>query len=257
MSSTKEKILLVAGCSHAGGYEIDGDMDSPYNREHSFGGLLTKQSRIFSDRKLINISTGGISNSYILRNVLLWFQECYNPDLHDVFCIVAWSDSSRWEMPLAHGQYIPDNNEYLPWFTDKHNDYLTIQLGWIHEHPDRMEQVPMQKTYHNLIAEFPEQMEILSFNYALQLQWFFKSHNIDYVMCDTLHNFKSQTLWITPELIDATKYFNAGNPDEAFFLKYDRLGYANVSRDFMHLGSDAHYEYSRELEVFLKPQEYQ
>ena len=31
----KEKILLIAGCSHAAGSEIDGDEDSQYNRDHS------------------------------------------------------------------------------------------------------------------------------------------------------------------------------------------------------------------------------
>lgn len=38
----KEKIMLVTGCSHAGGSEIDGTEDSAYNREHSFGNVLGK-----------------------------------------------------------------------------------------------------------------------------------------------------------------------------------------------------------------------
>ena len=35
-----EKIMLIAGCSHAAGSEIDGTEDSVYNRQHSFGALL-------------------------------------------------------------------------------------------------------------------------------------------------------------------------------------------------------------------------
>ena len=34
-----EKILLIAGCSHTGGSEIDGSQDSKYNRINSFGGI--------------------------------------------------------------------------------------------------------------------------------------------------------------------------------------------------------------------------
>ena len=39
----KEKILLIAGCSHAAGSEIDGKEDSKYNREHSYGALVAKK----------------------------------------------------------------------------------------------------------------------------------------------------------------------------------------------------------------------
>jgi len=253
LSSTKEKILLVSGCSHAGGYEIDYSMDSEYNRYHSFGGQLTHPDRIFSDRKLINISAGSVSNSYILRNTLLWFQQCYDPDLHDVFCLIAWSDSARWELPLAQGQDIQCNNPHLPWFSPKHNDYLAVNLGWIHnnrpEFPE-LDQEAMQQTYHNLINEFPEQMEILSFNYALQLQWFFQSKGIEYLMCDTLHNFDKDSIWISAEMLDASRYMNLGLPLSSFYLYYKEL-YVNVSREFGHLGRDAHEHYSQKLEEFI------
>ena len=39
----KEKILLIAGCSHTAGSEIDGNEDSTYNRENSYGGLIVRR----------------------------------------------------------------------------------------------------------------------------------------------------------------------------------------------------------------------
>ena len=250
--------MLIAGCSHTGGYEIDGTMDSPYNREHSFGGLLAKEYH----RRPIHLAAGGVSNSYILRNVLLWFANNYDPETQDVFCVVGWTDSSRWEIPMEEGQDIERNNPCLDWFSKKHNDYLSVQLGWVHpnrpEFPEQ-DQESMQHTYHNLIAGFPEQMEILSFNYALQIQSFLKSLNIDYVMLDTLHNFDLSNIWLSPmaNLIDTTRYLNPGDPDQAFFTKYDRLGYTNISQDFQHLGADAHAEYAKEIQLFLNLQENQ
>ena len=222
-------------------------MDSEHNRAHSFGGLLAKHT----NRNPINLAAGGISNSYILRNVLVWFADNYNPDTQDVFCLVGWTDSSRWELPLLQGQDILGNNPHIDCFNDIHNDYLSIQLGWTHsnrpEFPE-LDQVGMQKTYHNLIAEFPEQMEILSFNYALQLQSFLKSLNVNYVMVDTLHNFDNERLWIEPlsDLIDYDRYPNAGKPSESFYLKY-REKYPNISSEYVHLGAEAHQEFFTEI----------
>ena len=248
MSSHKEKIMLIAGCSHTGGYEIDGTMDSEHNRAHSFGGLLAKHT----NRKPIHLAAGGISNSYILRTVLLWFANNYDPETQDVFCVVGWTDSSRWEVPLAHGQDIVSNNPHIDWFPRSNNDYLHLQLSWIHpnrpDFPEFAHLEAMQEKYHNIMGEFPEQMEILSFNYALQLQSFFKSLNVDYVMVDTLHNFDTHSMWISPlaSLIDYDRYPNAGTPSESFYFKY-REKYPNVSRDYEHLGAEAHQEFFTEI----------
>jgi hypothetical protein len=72
----KEKILLIAGCSHAAGSEIDGNEDSEYNREHSYGALVAKKLK----RKPINISQVGATNTGISRQVQQWFHNVYNPD---------------------------------------------------------------------------------------------------------------------------------------------------------------------------------
>jgi hypothetical protein len=60
----KERVLLIAGCSHAAGSEIDGTEDSIYNRQHSFGNLLAEKL----GRRPINIASSAANNQCIATN---------------------------------------------------------------------------------------------------------------------------------------------------------------------------------------------
>lgn len=72
----KKRILLVAGCSHAAGSEIDGQEDSVYNRSKSFGGMLAKHMGYTPH----NISLNGSANGSIARSVMNWFEKKYEPE---------------------------------------------------------------------------------------------------------------------------------------------------------------------------------
>ena len=95
MSDTKTKILLVAGCSHTSGSEIDGTQDSAYNRENSFGGVLANKM----DREQINIAMVAMSNRAIARSVLNWFDTEYNEETMDVMVLIGWSENIRLDFP--------------------------------------------------------------------------------------------------------------------------------------------------------------
>ena len=58
--------MLIAGCSHAAGAEIDGKMSSVDNRKASFGNQLAR----LIDHEPINIARNGSSNSAIHRSIL-------------------------------------------------------------------------------------------------------------------------------------------------------------------------------------------
>lgn len=247
----KEKILLVTGGSDPMGSEIDGTQDSEYNRRHSFAGRLTDADRIFQDYTPVNICAGGVSNSFILRNTLLWFDKHYDPDFTEVFVVVGWADSARWETPLMLGADMKSNNPCADWLAEENDDYLSISLGWVHPNrPDFPDQEHMQKVYHDFIANFPQQMELNSLNIALQLQWFLKSKNIPYLMTDTLHNIKTDNVFVEPYLnmVDKLRYINFGQPEESFYFKYEKLGYTNPKAQYFHHGEDAHLHYSHLLE---------
>ena len=250
----KKKILLVTGGSDPMGMKIDGTGDSEYNRRHSFAGRLTDAGRIFQDYTSVNICVGGISNSFILRNTLLWFEENYDPDVTEVFVIIGWSDSARWEAPVKNSS---DPKSVWPcgdWMAKENDDYLSIQLDWPQ---GSRENFPELDRVHEVYKEFmlnspPQQMELFSLNIALQLQWFLKSKNIPYLMTDTLHNVKTDNVFVEPYLnmVDKLRYINFGQPDEAFYTKYVELGYTNPKDTFkyFHHGEDAHLHYSHTLE---------
>ena len=248
----KEKILLITGGSDPMGTEIDGTHDSEYNRRHSFAGRLTDTGRIFQDYTPVNICAGGISNSFILRNTLLWFEKNYDPETQDVFCVVGWTDSSRWETPLENSSDMKPLWPCGDWLAKENDDYLGINIGWAHEErEDFPEQERMHKVYYDFIVNSPpQQMELTSLNIALQLQWFFKSKNIPYLMTDTLHNVKTDQVFVDPYLnmVDKLRYINFGQPEESFYSIYEKLGYTNPKAKYFHHGEDAHLHYSHLLE---------
>lgn len=102
-ASTK-KVLLVAGCSHSCGHELEAAEVhySQYNIDNSFGGILSK---IF-DLKHVNIACVGCSNKVIISNVVhhvdLLLTE-YDPK--EIIVLVGWTGFARSEMMLDNQLY--------------------------------------------------------------------------------------------------------------------------------------------------------
>ena len=92
---TKQKLLLIAGCSHTSGSEIDGEQDSTYCRENSYGNVLAKKLGYTP----INIAEPSSTNPTIARSVLQWFNEKYNKDEMEVFVLIGWTEVTRLEAP--------------------------------------------------------------------------------------------------------------------------------------------------------------
>ena len=72
--TNKEKIMLIAGCSHTAGSEINGLEDSVYNRQKSYGNQLAYKMGYTP----VNIAEPGSTNPTIARSILQWFSEKYN-----------------------------------------------------------------------------------------------------------------------------------------------------------------------------------
>ena len=87
--------MLIAGCSHTSGSEIDGSEDSPFNRSHSYGGVLAEKLGY----KAINIAEPGSTNPTIARSILQWFDTEYKPEEMEVFVVVGWTEVTRMEVP--------------------------------------------------------------------------------------------------------------------------------------------------------------
>jgi hypothetical protein len=127
MKLLKENVLLINGCSHAAGYEIDGNdisFDSVNNRQQSFGNKLA----LFLQFRPINIATGASTNSAIMRSTIEWIEENYKSDEMKLTVLLAWTEPSRLEAPIMKKSGATDD-EYADWKTKSHKNFQRINVG--------------------------------------------------------------------------------------------------------------------------------
>lgn len=247
----KEKILLIAGCSHTSGSEIDGEPDSVYNRQHSYGNQLAHKLSYTA----INIAEPGSTNPTIARSVLQWFNEQYNSKTMEVFVLIGWTESTRmecpWDRPSHYEAYAPHND----YFAKSGKSYLRVNMGWEGSDPQEKEII---KEYHKFMAANEKYLEIISLNTVLQMQYYFKSINVDYLMCNSLHMFnkRDRHTGFYLDLIDQSKYFNMTENDQSFFPKYRALGFTNPKAKYWHHDEIPHAMYADELYNFIKAEKY-
>jgi hypothetical protein len=200
-----EKILLIAGCSHAAGSEINGQEDSVYNRQHAFGALVAEHFGY----KSVNIAQNGMSNSGIARSILKWFQKNYDPTR------------------MKEGGD-PEEKSIVPY-------------------------------YHKFMAQNETFLELQSVQLVLQIQYFLKSLNVNYLMCNSLYMFNKKVKQVEEfiALVDNTKYYKLDNNDASFFIKYKNLGYVNELAKYWHHGEVPHACYADELIKHIEEQKWE
>ena len=238
--------MLIAGCSHTSGSEIDGQEDSKYNRLHSYGGVLASMLGY----EPCNMAEPGSTNATIARSVLEWFKNEYDPNEMEVFVVVGWTESARMEVPTSRTCYYECQCKDWDYFAESGRNYWRINLGWNGLDPEEQELIPR---YHRFMVENEAYLEIVSANAVLQVQYLLKSLNVDYVMCNTMHMF-SDTLHnkFYIDCIDKTKYMNVSDNDAVFFWKYKNLGYENPKAKYWHHNEIPHKLFAEELYNFIE-----
>lgn len=243
----KQKIMLIAGCSHAAGSEIDGTQDSIYNRQHSFGNILSNKLGYTS----INMAEPGSTNPTIARSILQWFSEKYDADTMEVFVLIGWTDVTRMEVPWRRKTWYADHNPFHDYHASSGQDYNRINMGW--PGGDSDEKIFIAE-YHKFIAKNENYLEILSANTILQIQYFLQLKKINYLMCNSTHVFgnhnKSTEFYL--DLIDSTKYYNMKDSEQSFYIKYKNAGYTNPKAKYWHHNEIPHALYADELYIFLE-----
>ena len=243
----KEKILLVAGCSHMAGSEIDGNEDSTFNREHSFGALIAKHL----GRKVIHVAQVGAANTGVARQVSHWFHHNYDPDTMNVNVIVGWTEPTRLEMPSTMERNYISASTNTDWYEKSSDYFYKVIIGWEGGDEEERDAIP---ALHRFMADHQPYLEYQSYNLVLQIQYLLQSKKIPYMMLNTMPFFLDdiQSIKNLIPLIDATKYYKLGDKDEAFFPKYKELGYVNEKAKYWHHGEEAHEQYAEELIHFNK-----
>lgn len=242
-----EKIMLIAGCSHAAGSEIDGSEDSYENRQHSFGNQLAYELGY----KPINIAQNGGTNSSIARSILNWFDKFYDPITMKVFVLASWTESTRMEVPSDQIFWYEGSSKTPDWFDDSSKHFYRINLGYFGHTPEEKE---LYSYFHKFISKHNSLVEIMAVINALAVQYYLKNLNIDYCMCNTMHMFTLPNLHLQfyTDKIDKTRYMDWDNNDKAFFWNYKNQGYVNPKAKYWHHDSKPHSLFSKELYTFIK-----
>jgi len=238
----KEKILVIAGDNHCAGCEMNGVEDSKENRSKSFGGLLAKKLGY----KPVNIAYPGSSNTGIARSVMEWVHRKYDSYLMDVTFLVGWTESSRIDVPYRMPKPYDTLYPGFDWVPLTQQDYLMINTGYPGSQPDeKLIIADWQPFMHSQNFYF----EILTFQYILQLQYLFKSHNFKYIMCNTLNMYSENNAQAEfyKNCIDTTYYYEPWENMQSFYFKYAHQGHKNEKAKYMHHGEEPHRLYAEEL----------
>ena len=246
MQNKRERIMLVTGCSHAAGHEIDGEQDSAYNRANSFGSKLANSLGYTP----VNMALGGQSNPSITRGILEWFHKVYDPELHDVFVLVSWTESSRMDVPGPFSISHLSGNPHAQWYARVNSSFVQINSGW---KGGNLREQEFVAPYHEFQAMNLKYLQIISANCALQLQYFFQSRNIRYVMCNTMQMFDPDAYVGTYlKHIDQTHYIDMLDNSKAFYWYYRNLGFNNPKAKYWHHDEVPHDLYAQKLLAFIE-----
>lgn len=240
------KILLIAGCSNAAGYEIVNPEDSVNNRKLSFGNLLAKKL----GRTPVNIAMGGLNNNGIVRSILYWFLRQYTDQ--DVHVLVSWTESVRVDVPvLANYGPIPFENSGTDWACKQNNWFWYVNPGLqVQDHMDQNEAQSILDIQYT-ITEYPAMYEMHSWNSVLLLQNFFNARKVPYTMCNSMTMFTEPVARAYHSLVDYKYYFNAMDNSKSFYPYYRDLGHTNQSALYWHHGEEPHKLYADELYNFI------
>ena len=237
----KERVLLVVGCSNAAGAEIDGSGDSDYNRKNSFGNLLASKL----DRRAINIASSGAANQTIARTTIEWINRYYNPDTMDLSVLVAWTESSRVELPLDRETWYEQWDIAGDYISESARDYIRVNFGYKGGYPDEERIIARCQEF---MSDNLAYLEIQTANVVLQIQYFLKSLNIPYLMCNTMNMFTDhRQLKSYLCHIDETCYLNLTDNENCFYWKYRNAGYTNPKAKYWHHNEVPHRLYSEDL----------
>lgn len=238
--------MLIAGCSHAAGSEMDGTEDSRSNRLNSFGGLLAYKMQ----RRPINIAVMASSNLSIARSVIQWFDEVYDSATMEVFVLIAWTESSRMEIPSCVRQEYYSGNPAIDWLPSECEKYLRVNFSSMSTDEISQEQISQAQRF--MVSNSPF-LEINSAMQAMHVRSFLENLSVKYCMCDTGYMFSdADYMKFYLKQLDPSCYLNIGKDiSTTFYSKYKDAGYIHPRAKYFHHGPVPHKLYADELYKFI------
>lgn len=245
-----QDVLLIAGCSHIAGAEINGAQDSVYNRQYSFGNALARKL----GKIPVNIGHHSISNAGIARSVMTWIDNQLKSDYVNLSVLIAWTDSGRMELVRPYEIDGEKICRAADWFDTTQNFVYNVNYGTGRE--DNNTYTNEEKEYFQMVQRFmvdnPLYLEISTITSILMLQNYLKLKGIEYLMCNSMYTVgeKETLLDYYIKHIDQSRYYNFLNKDECFYWKYKNLGYENPKAKYWHHNEVPHELFAEELYKF-------
>lgn len=243
---SKEKKLLIVGCSHAAGFEILGTEDSAESRQLSFGNVLARKI----GRKPINVAMGGLSNSAILRTMIDYVEKHHDEEKDDLFVLVAWSEPMRVDVPVTSEGHLYNGKYKSPDMRFISNCNFRQIVG----PPDPNNLRDYERPYVDIVLERECEpfFDIMTLTQVIAAQGYLEKKNIKYIMCNSM-----TPPSITPftasyfSAINKTRFMDLLYPEKSFYFYYRDLGYENTRATYWHHDAVPHELYAKKLEQWI------
>jgi hypothetical protein len=216
--------LLVSGCSHSAGSEIEAPRH-PGSPERAFGGYL---KNLLQFNNYVNLSGPGFSNQWIYHKTIEYLETLENPQ--DWFVIIGWTNASR--MPV----YCYEKNEVVH-LCPNHLDLSIYGKA-------------VQKAYDHLYGT------ILPIHTSIQtehtriigMQSILKQLKIPYLFFDSVLSNHEHS---NTKLLDLNRYYEFNQRDSTFWRNYQINFWDNSDRWAYHAPESYHQYWASKLAEFI------
>lgn len=225
--------ILINGCSHSAGSEIEGSGigESHYNRENCFGAQIAKMCNVNN----INLSLPGGSNDYIYRTTLLW---CINnPHLvNDTLFLIHWTGPNRTE-------FFVDETIYDGFWQDETYDKKVghVHPGYVWPGFTKKDQRRLIKAS-NIMFQYDTHWQINRYMNIIGLQTILKNYNARFIFRNAFEccNNDDNRFSDYYNLIDKETFIGIDDKGESFFEHCLNSGFSIEKQLLWHHGLDAH-----------------
>jgi len=224
-------LLLVNGCSHAAGAEIDYEwQDNCYDK--AFGRWCADSLGYDYE----NLAISGASQDRIIRTTIEWVGKNYKRK--DLFAVIMWSGPSRTEFYRKDDfvNIVPSNDHLYK------KEFSNIEYLYY-------------KSYVAVQDAFSQ--DIKFYNNVILLQNYLKYFNIPYVFLNATQAMNSHysKLDYLDIQVDSTKYYKRHSFPDSYYHMLIKQGFKlpdHITRGGTHLGADAHKHYGLWLAEHIK-----
>lgn len=245
-------ILLVNGCSHTSGAEIQGP-----RTPHCYDKAWPKHLAELLGWDIVNLSRSGGSSERVLRTTVNWLGANYTKNLSGkVFFIALWPGITRKEIRCK--EFVFRESKTNPNIYKADDNWMTLVLGNVKSYADAVkkgwfpkELFDYYRYWINIVTD--EELHERQYMNILSLQGVIKSLDIPYLFQNstTALNASHEYERLIP-LIDKSKFFGWKDYNKSYdtLLKYQGFSYPKWSKG--HFDEDAHIWYAKYMYQMIK-----